>query len=47
MLIASSGVQRVVARRRYHAGGDTPVILASAGVDLVIVEDAVEQYESQ
>jgi hypothetical protein len=47
MLIASSGVARVVARRRYHAGGDTPAILASARVELVIVEDVVESYESQ
>ena len=47
MLIASSGVGRVVARRRYHAGGDTPVILSSAGVELVIIEEVVESYESQ
>jgi dCMP deaminase len=47
MLIASSGVSRVVARRRYHAGGDTPVILASAGVELVIIEEVVERYEGQ
>ena len=47
MLIASSGVGRVVARRRYHAGGDTPEILQAAGVDLVIIEDVVQQYEGQ
>ena len=47
MLIASSGVSRVVARRRYHAGGDTPEILSTAGVNLDIVEDAVETYDSQ
>jgi dCMP deaminase len=47
MLIASSGVSRVVARRHYHAGGDTPEILGSAGVELVIVEDVVETYEGQ
>ncbi len=47
MLIASSGVSRVVARRRYHAGGDTPIILSSAGVELVIIEEVVECYESQ
>ena len=47
MLIASSGVSRVVARRRYHAGGDTPEILGAAGVELVIVEDIIESYEGQ
>lgn len=47
MLIASSGVSRVVARRRYHAGGDTAEILSSASVELVIVEDVVERYDAQ
>ena len=47
MLIASSGIARVVARRRYHAGGDTPDILASAGITLEIVEDIVETYDRQ
>ena len=47
MLIASSGVSRVVAHKRYHAGGDTPEILGAAGVDLVIIDDAVETYEGQ
>lgn len=47
MLIASSGVGRVVARRRYHAGGDTPEILAAAGVTLDIKDDSVETYAGQ
>ena len=47
MLIASSGIARVVARRRYHAGQDTRHILAQAGVELAIVEDVVETYEKQ
>lgn len=47
MLIASTGVGRVVARKRYHAGGDTPEILASAGIVLDIVEDTVETYADQ
>ena len=47
MLIASTGIARVVARRRYHAGGDTRHILATAGVELIIVEDIVETYEQQ
>ena len=47
MLIASSGITRVVAKRRYHAGQDTRHILAGAGVELVILDDAVETYEGQ
>jgi dCMP deaminase len=47
MLIASSGISRVVARRRYHAGGDTRHILDQAGVALDVVEDVVERYEGQ
>lgn len=47
MLVASSGISRVVAGRRYHAATDTPDILAAAGVTLDIIEDEVEQYEGQ
>lgn len=47
MLIASTGITRVVARKRYHAGGDTPEILAAAGVTLDIVDDVVESYDDQ
>jgi len=47
MLIASTGISRVVAQRRYHAGGDTPEILAAADVALDIIEDTVEEYDGQ
>jgi dCMP deaminase len=47
MLISSVGIQRVVARRRYHAGQDTRDTLAKAGVDLHILDDVVEEYEGQ
>lgn len=47
MLIASSGIARVVARHRYHAGSDTPEILESAAVELEILEDVVQDYEGQ
>ncbi len=47
MLIASSGITRVVARRRYHAGQDTRDILARAGVALDVAEDVVEVYDGQ
>jgi dCMP deaminase len=47
MLIASSGISRVVAKRRYHAGQDSRDILAGAGVVLDVVEDMIETYEGQ
>jgi len=47
MLIASSGIARVVAKRRYHAGQDTRSILSQAGVDLDIIDDVVERYDDQ
>jgi dCMP deaminase len=47
MLIISVGIRRVVARRRYHAGQDTREMLRAAGVELVVMEDAVEAYSDQ
>jgi dCMP deaminase len=47
MLIASVGINRVVARRRYHADHDTREIFAQAGVELKVLEDTVESYEGQ
>jgi len=36
-----------VAQRRYHAGQDTRELFRQAGVELVVAEDTVEQYENQ
>jgi len=47
MLIISVGIRRVVARRRYHAGGDTREMFRAAGVELLLLEDAVEEYTDQ
>jgi dCMP deaminase len=47
MLIASSGIARVVARRRYHAGGDTREILSRAGVTLDVLDATIESYDGQ
>lgn len=47
MLIASVGVSRVVAKRRYHAGQDTRDLLASAGVQLDLLDESIESYEGQ
>ena len=47
MLIISVGIVRVVARRRYHAAHETREMFQAAGVELVVLEEAVEQYENQ
>jgi dCMP deaminase len=47
MLIASSGISRVVAKRRYHAGQETRDLLTRAGVTLEVAEEVVEQYGGQ
>ncbi len=47
MLIAGTGIARVVAKRRYHAGQGTRHILAAAGVELDILDDVVETYDDQ
>lgn len=44
MLIVSSGITRVVAKRRYHAGGDTRALFREVGIELEVVEDRVESY---
>jgi dCMP deaminase len=45
MLIVSVGIKRVVARKMYHAGGDTRQLFEDAGVELVVADPSVETYE--
>lgn len=47
MLIISVGVERVVARRKYHAAQDTRELFKKAGIELVVMEDIVEGYDNQ
>lgn len=47
MLILSVGIQKVVAKRRYHAGQDTRDLFKDAGIELVVMEDRVEEYTDQ
>jgi dCMP deaminase len=44
MLIVSVGIKRVVARKMYHAGGDTRQLFQDAGVELVVADPSVETY---
>ena len=46
-LIASVGILRVVAKRRYHAAHDSRETLQLAGVELTVIDDTVESYERQ
>lgn len=45
-LLINAGIKRVIALKRYHADHDSLRTLAEAGVELVVIEDAVEQYEN-
>jgi len=47
MLITSVSITRVVAKRRYQAGQDTRELFRRAGVELDVIEEVVESYESQ
>ena len=47
LLIVSVGIRRVVARRRYHAAGDTREIFELAGMELVVIDEEVETYPGQ
>ncbi len=44
MLLIASGIKRVVAEFRYHAGGEAEEMLKAAGVQLEFVHDEVQQY---
>jgi len=47
MLIASTGISRVIAGKRYHAAQDTREILQQAGIELAIMSDEVMRYRDQ
>ncbi|MBD3225471.1 MAG: cell division protein DedD [Caldithrix sp.] len=47
MLIISVGIQKVVAKRRYHAGQETRELFRKAGIELVVYEDRIETYNNQ
>jgi len=47
MMIINAGIKRVVCEKRYHADADTIELFKQAGVELVIVNDEVEEYDKQ
>lgn len=46
-MIINCGIKRVVVEKRYHAGQRTRDIFKKAGVELVVLNDEVEEYENQ
>ena len=47
MLIISCGITKVVARRKYHAAAESRQLLHQAGVELLVIENKIEDYENQ
>jgi dCMP deaminase len=44
MLIINCGIKRVVCERKYHAGGESELMLKTAGIRLDFVHDELQKY---
>ncbi len=47
MLIVSSGITKVVAKKMYHAASESRELFSRAGVELVVLENTTVEYEDQ
>jgi dCMP deaminase len=47
MLIISCGITKVVVKRKYHAAHDTRHLFEKAGIELIVLENQIENYENQ
>ncbi len=47
MLIISCGIKKVVAKSMYHAAQETRDMFKLAGVEMVVLDKAIEGYENQ
>jgi dCMP deaminase len=47
MLIISCGIIKVVVKRKYHAAQDTRQLFEKAGIELIVLEDRIENYDNQ
>ena len=47
MLIINCGISRVVCEKKYHAGGESELMLRDAGIELKFIHDEVQQYTNQ
>jgi dCMP deaminase len=44
MLIINCGIKRVVCERKYHAGGESELMLKTAGIRLDFIHDELQKY---
>lgn len=47
MLIVGAGISRVVAGTRYHSAQESRKLLEKAGIELVVINPKVMEYENQ
>jgi len=47
MIIINSGIKRVVCEKHYHADKNTIELFRLAGVELVVINEEVEEYDNQ
>ena len=47
MLIISSGITKVVARKKYHAAAESRELFAKAGIEMVVLEEDIVHYDNQ
>jgi dCMP deaminase len=47
MLIISVGIERVVAKKRYHGATDTRELFEQANIEIVVLKDELENYNNQ
>lgn len=47
MLIISAGIKKVVAKKKYHAASESRELLRDAGIELIVMLDEFEKYDSQ
>ncbi|UCH71229.1 MAG: cytidine/deoxycytidylate deaminase family protein [Candidatus Bathyarchaeota archaeon] len=47
MMIINSGIKRVVCEKHYHADKDTIQLFELAGIELVVMNEDVEEYDRQ
>jgi dCMP deaminase len=47
MMMINSGIKRAVCEKHYHADKDTMELFKAAGIELVVMNEDVEEYDRQ